>query len=273
MATCKANPPGGKIIGLSPQPSNPGLVKQMKDKVYASPIENIESFKFDDNVADVFENMIKRSVPGYELLLDVIGVLTQKYARPGTHCYDLGCSLGASTLQIRRHLPHPDCRIIAIDNSEAMVKRCRNAIKRDHSETEVAVRQENILDTQFENASLVTLNFTLQFIDDDQRLGLLKRIANGLVKGGILILSEKITFDEKDKDAKDDQQLMTALHEEFKKLNGYSDLEIAQKRTSLENVLVPNTVQRHFERLKTAGFEKTLQCVQCFNFVSILAIK
>lgn len=240
----------------------------MKDKVYSKPIGHIEPFKFDDSVADVFDNMIKRSVPGYTLLLDVISVLTRKYAKPDTLCYDLGCSLGASTLQIRRHLPYSSCRIIAIDMSEAMVKRCRSIIERDHSNTEVEVRQQNILDTQFNNASIITLNFTLQFIPDDQRFDLLNRIAQGLVEGGILILSEKIEVE-----PQCDQKLMTSLHEEFKKFNGYSDLEVAQKRTSLENVLVPNSIQTHFDRLKSAGFNETLLCVQCFNFVTILAIK
>lgn len=240
----------------------------MKDKVYSKPIGHIEPFKFDDSVADVFDNMIKRSVPGYTLLLDVISVLTRKYAKPDTLCYDLGCSLGASTLQIRRHLPYSSCRIIAIDMSEAMVKRCRSIVERDHSNTEVEVRQQNILDTQFNNASIITLNFTLQFIPDDQRFDLLNRIAQGLVEGGILILSEKIEVE-----PQRDQKLMTSLHEEFKKFNGYSDLEVAQKRTSLENVLVPNSIHTHFERLKSAGFNETLLCVQCFNFVTILAIK
>lgn len=240
----------------------------MKDKVYARPAKEIKPFTFDESVADVFENMIKRSVPGYELLLDLIGVLTQKYSQPDSNCYDLGCSLGASTLQIRRHLPYPGCKILAVDNSEAMVKRCRNIMERDHSEAEVEVRLEDIQNTQIENASIVTMNFTLQFIPKDQRSDLLTRIAGGINEGGILVLSEKIQLDNHQT-----QEIVTDLHHEFKKLKGYSDLEIAQKRSSLENVLIPDSLQTHFERLETAGFKKSLLYLQCLNFVSILAIK
>lgn len=245
----------------------------MKDKVYAKPVREIKPFTFDENVADVFENMIKRSVPGYELLLELIGVLTQKYSQPNSFCYDLGCSLGASTLQIRRNLPDASCKIIAVDNSEAMVRRCRNVMQRDHSEAAVEVRLEDIQNTKIENACMVTLNFTLQFIAEEQRSDLLKNIANGINEGGILVLSEKIKLDDSRIQESETQEIMTDLHHEFKKLKGYSDLEIAQKRSSLENVLIPDTLHIHFERLKDAGFKKSLLYLQCLNFVSILAIK
>ena len=65
---------------------------------------------------------------------------------------------------------------------------------------------------------------------------------------------------------------MTDLHHEFKRAQGYSDLEIAQKRASLENVLVPNTVDQHIERLLAAGFESARLYIRCFNCVH-LAVK
>ena len=158
-----------------------------KDTVYAQPQAIIEAFTFDGQVADVFENMINRSVPGYQLILDMIGLLTEKYAQPQSNCYDLGCSLGASTLKIRQHLP-ATCHVIGVDNSSAMVERCRTNIARDPSQASVEIREEAMQTTQIHNASIVVLNFTLQFIKDEQRTDLLKRIASSMLPGGAMIL-------------------------------------------------------------------------------------
>ncbi|MBL4679161.1 MAG: carboxy-S-adenosyl-L-methionine synthase CmoA [Pseudomonadales bacterium] len=238
-----------------------------KDKVYAKPLKEPEGFKFDAKVADVFENMITRSVPGYPLMLDLIGMLGEMYAIADTRCYDLGCSLGASTLKLRQHLPQ-SCHLIGIDSSSAMVERCRANVARDHSQASVEILEQKIQDTEFESASVVVINFTLQFIPDNERVAMLKKIADGMVTGGALILAEKIVFSDHEK-----QRFMTELHHEFKKYQGYSDLEIAQKRASLENVLIPNTEEEHIDRLKEAGFSSAQVYIRCLNFASILAIK
>jgi tRNA (cmo5U34)-methyltransferase len=238
-----------------------------KDTVYAQPLDSVGAFTFDNRVADVFENMINRSVPGYPLLLDLIGQLTAKYAQPDSNCYDLGCSLGASTLKIRQQLP-ASCHVIGVDNSAAMVERCRTNMSRDNSQASIEIREESMQTTDFTNASIVVLNFTLQFIPDEQRPDLLARIAENMRPGGAMILSEKICFEHQSQ-----QTQMTTLHHDFKRHCGYSDLEIAQKRASLENVLIPNTEQQHLERLKQAGFRSAQMYLRCFNFASFLAIK
>ena len=238
-----------------------------KDTVYAQPLASIQAFAFDGQVADVFENMINRSVPGYALLLDLIGQLTEKYAQPHSNCYDLGCSLGASTLKIRQHLP-ASCHVIGVDTSPAMVERCRTNMARDHSQASVEIRQEAMQHTSITNASVVVLNFTLQFIPDEQRADLLTKLARNMLPGGALILSEKIRFEDTDTQAH-----MTELHHDFKKYHGYSDLEIAQKRAALENVLIPNTEQQHLQRLTDAGLQAAQVYLRCFNFASFLAIK
>ena len=238
-----------------------------KDTVYAQPLASIQAFAFDGQVADVFENMINRSVPGYALLLDLIGQLTEKYAQPDSNCYDLGCSLGASTLKIRQHLP-ASCHVIGVDTSPAMVERCRTNMARDHSQASVEIRQEAMQHTSITNASVVVLNFTLQFIPDEQRADLLAKLARNMLPGGALILSEKIRFEDTSTQAH-----MTELHHDFKKYHGYSDLEIAQKRAALENVLIPNTEQQHLQRLTDAGLQAAQVYLRCFNFASFLAIK
>lgn len=238
-----------------------------KDTVYAQPLASIQAFAFDGQVADVFENMINRSVPGYALLLDLIGQLTEKYAQPNSNCYDLGCSLGASTLKIRQHLP-ASCHVIGVDTSPAMVERCRTNMARDHSQASVEIRQEAMQHTSITNASVVVLNFTLQFIPDEQRADLLAKLARNMLPGGALILSEKIRFEDASTQAH-----MTELHHDFKKYHGYSDLEIAQKRAALEHVLIPNTEQQHLQRLTDAGLQAAQVYLRCFNFASFLAIK
>jgi tRNA (cmo5U34)-methyltransferase len=241
---------------------------KLEDRIYAQPHDRLVDFEFNEGVARVFPDMIRRSVPGYGTLITLIGLLAEQYAQPGTHLYDLGCSLGAATLAMRRRVPHHDCRIVAIDNSAAMVERCRNNIAEDVAPIEVDVICGDIREQSIENASVVVLNFTLQFLPPEDRLALLKKICDGMAPGGVLLLSEKITFaDEIEK------ELQNSLHLSFKRANGYSDLEISQKRTALENVLIPETVAQHQARLAEAGFFHSQQWFQCFNFVSLLAIK
>ncbi|UTW46106.1 carboxy-S-adenosyl-L-methionine synthase CmoA [bacterium SCSIO 12696] len=238
------------------------------DKVFASPLAEIAGFKFDARVASVFPDMIKRSVPGYESIIGMIGTLAERYVQADSRCYDLGCSLGAATLSMRHHIRQPNCEIIAVDNSQAMLDRCRNVIDSDSSEVPVSLQLGNIQEVAINNASMAVLNFTLQFIPLADRQNMLQTIFDGLKPGGILVLSEKVVFSDQAHD-----QLMIELHHNFKKANGYSDLEVSQKRTALENVLVPETLQTHRDRLKNIGFSSVDVWFQCFNFASIIAIK
>ena len=239
-----------------------------EDTIYAKQQERLVDFEFNESVARVFPDMIRRSVPGYGTLISLIGLLAEQYAQPGTNLYDLGASLGAATLAMRRRVPHHDCHIIAVDNSEAMAERCRINIAEDVAPITVDVICGDIREQRFENASIVVLNFTLQFLPPEDRLTLLSNIYEGMVPGGVLLLSEKITFDNEI-----ERELQNALHLSFKRANGYSDLEISQKRTALENVLIPETVSQHQSRLADAGFFHSQQWFQCFNFISILALK
>ncbi|HHA18335.1 MAG TPA: carboxy-S-adenosyl-L-methionine synthase CmoA, partial [Methylophaga sp.] len=186
-----------------------------------------------------------------------------------THCYDLGCSLGAVTLSMRQRINQPDCDIIAIDNSPAMIERGQQLLKSDQSSTiPVKLVCADIQDVAIDNASVVVMNFTLQFIPLEQRLTLIKRIYEGLNHGCVLILSEKVAFDEEAR-----QDFHVDSHHDFKRANGYSDMEISQKRSALENVLIPETIATHQQRLKDAGFAFSDVWFQCFNFVSLVAVK
>jgi len=238
------------------------------DKLFAINRARTTGFKFDDQVVRVFPDMITRSVPGYELVVPMIGMLARRYAQPDSSIYDLGCSLGAASLAMSLAVRTSGTKIIAVDNSEAMVKRFGRAMEKHRGRVPVEVRLQNMVDTRIENASVVVLNFTLQFLDLDQRQALINRIAGGMRPGGVLIISEKICFENEQEQA--DQ---TAWHHDFKRTQGYSDLEIAQKRNALEDVLRPETEASHFKRLSQAGLSRPRRWFQCFSFASYIAFK
>jgi len=238
------------------------------DTIYANPLAEVNRFAFDQRVVDVFPDMIKRSVPGYATIINMIGSLAERYVQANSLCYDLGCSLGAATLAMRHRIQAADCKIIGVDNSAAMIARCQQVIEADSGEVPVELIEAQIQDIVLQNASMVVLNFTLQFIPTEERLEMLRHIWAGLNPGGVLIISEKVAFEDEPH-----QQLMTELHHNFKRANGYSDLEIAQKRTAIENYLIPETLDAHRQRLRQAGFSSVDVWFQCFNFASLIAIK
>jgi len=238
------------------------------DRLFAKSRAATSGFRFDEKVVKIFPDMISRSVPGYELVVPLIGMLARRFAQPDSNIYDLGCSLGAASLAMALAVKAEGVAIIAVDNSAAMVERCRQLVAESGATTPVEVRLENMLDTRIENASVVVLNFTLQFLDRGQRQGLIDRIAAGLRNGGALIISEKICFaDERE------QKDQTDWHHDFKRTQGYSELEIAQKRNALEDVLQPDTETRHIERLIRAGLNNPRRWFQCFSFASYIAFR
>jgi len=239
-----------------------------KDDIFARPLGDVAGFTFDQSVVEVFPDMIQRSVPGYSTIVAMIGTLAERFAQAGSRCYDLGCSLGAATLAMRHRIPAADCEIIAVDNSQAMIDRARTVIAADSGQLPVQLVCDNLQNVDIKDASVVVLNFTLQFIPTAERRDILQKIYAGLRPGGVLILSEKVAFSDSDH-----QELMIDLHHAFKAANGYSALEIAQKRSALENVLIPETLFDHRERLKSVGFSSVDVWFQCFNFASMIAIK
>ncbi|MCA9140121.1 MAG: carboxy-S-adenosyl-L-methionine synthase CmoA [Planctomycetales bacterium] len=241
-----------------------------RDNLFSLPRDRVGQFKFDDDVARVFPDMISRSVPGYASILSVIEQLSQRFVRADTNVYDLGCSLGAGTLLIRQQAP-PSAIIHAVDNSKAMIDRLREILDKQSSAGPgccVQLHLDDICEIPMSNASMIVLNFTLQFVAADKRDALLTKCFNALNPGGCIVISEKVCFDDASQ-----QDLLTQLHLDFKRACGYSELEIAQKRTSLENTLIPESIGTHCDRLTNIGFNTVAPWFQCFNFASILAVK
>ena len=237
----------------------------MRDQIFGQE-NDLVNFTFDAQVADVFDDMVRRSVPGYQAMIEMIGLSVKTYGQDNTNYYDLGASTGATSVALSVNNPHTSNRIIAVDNSPSMVEKCRQNLALNEKNVDVICADINAIN--FENASIVVLNLTLQFISPKERQTLINKIYQGLNKGGALIVSEKIHFSDANK-----QQLMTNLHVDFKRANGYSELEIAAKRQSIDNVLITDDKKTHFHRFEKAGFSISTCHFQCLNFASFLAVK
>ncbi len=242
------------------------------DQVYRHPHQHISPFSFDKTVAQVFPDMIQRSVPGYQALLELIGSLGKKVIRPNTRVYDLGCSHGAVTYQLS-HTIQQDPRLtnvkfIAIDNAPAMIEQAKAKLGTLNNFANIQLQQDDIRHIRYENASLAILNYCLQFLPIEDRTECLERIYQGLLPGGLLLLSEKTRqLDE------NEHRWFTETHEQYKSHQGYSALEISQKRQALESVLKIETLAQHTERLKAVGFRSVHVFFQCLQFVGIAAEK
>ncbi len=240
----------------------------MQDNIYASPLGTVKDFTFDPSVVEVFPDMIQRSVPGYSTIVSSIGKLAQQFQQNDSVIYDLGCSLGAATISMRKFIDAKNCKIIGVDNSVAMVERCKLHVNSFKSDIPVDIVCADINDIKIENASVVVMNFTLQFIPQESRLDLINKIYQGLKPGGVFILSEKFIIGDSVLN-----NSINDLHLDFKRANGYSELEISQKRSAIENVMKIDKYDDHLTRLKGIGFDHVTCWYQCFDFGSFLAIK
>ncbi len=234
----------------------------MKDEIYRSPNPHLVDFAFDDRVAQVFPDMIRRSVPGYELVVPMTGLIAARHLRGGDRLYDLGCSLGATTTAVLAGLGTTQSHIVAVDQSNAMVTKARTLV----TDTRVDFVEADVRDFDFGPARVVLSNWLLQFIPPSDRLLLLQRIAKALGSGGMLLLSEKIRSEDPAI-----QTFMDETHHAFKAANGYSDIEIQQKRAAIENVMIVDSEEIHLKRLREAGFKEVTVWFRCLNWLSLIA--
>ena len=244
-----------------------------KDQIYRSTDQSQTakpgSFVFDQRVASVFADMISRSVPGYQQIIEMLPTLTRQFSFSDCNYYDLGCSLGAGVLAMADGIEAKQTKLIGIDNSAAMIEQARkNLALLETTNQKYALLDQDIVKSEIHNAAMVLMNFTLQFISLDKRDRLIQKIYTGLLSGGSLVLSEKIKFDDQSTN-----EALINIHHQYKSDQGYSQLEIAKKRDAIENVLIPETLERHIQRLKGAGFKVVTPWVQNLQFISILAIK
>ncbi|MDR1007722.1 MAG: carboxy-S-adenosyl-L-methionine synthase CmoA [Campylobacteraceae bacterium] len=235
----------------------------MKDRVFAKPID--KQFEFDETVASVFDDMLSRSIPFYADVLNLVCELSLKYANENSTITDLGCSTANTLLSIAKSAKFP-LHLKGIDNSEAMCERAHQKIKAYGANIEII--NGDIMRQDFGVNSVIIANYMFQFVRPPKRAELARKIYRGLDKSGVCIFSEKIIYENKTLNKK-----MIDLYLAFKKQQGYSDFEIAQKRESLENVLVPYTEKENIDMMKTSGFDEVISVFKYANFATFLAVK
>lgn len=239
-----------------------------KDRVFAEKLTTITPFRFNEKVARVFDDMLVRSVPLYGEVLKQQARIARQYYKEGTQIFDLGCSHGNLGMLLLDCFGETAFKMTGVDSSWPMIQRFKKrlAVHDGHGSIELACAGiENIV---ISNASVVVINLTLQFLDKQKRDSLIQSACKGLCKGGILLLTEKTVHPDSQMNA-----LEQEYYYQFKRENGYTDLEISQKRDALERVLVPETVAEHESRIRNAGFDLFNVWLKWFNFTSMIAVK
>lgn len=239
-----------------------------KDQIYADPTGGLTPFEFNEQVAQVFDDMLARSVPLYRESLLRQAQLISRFYQPGTRIYDLGCSHGNLGILVLDDLGERLREMVGVDNSLPMIERYRLRLSKHPHGGRVLPVAEDIRTHSLAEASVVVINLTLQFLPLEDRDRLLSRVYTALEPGGILLLTEKTA--QADAELADLEQ---EFYYRFKAENGYSELEISRKREALETVLLPETLPQHLQRLQGVGFAQPLVWLKWFNFASILCRK
>jgi tRNA (cmo5U34)-methyltransferase len=241
------------------------------DKLYRSG-KVTEDFSFNDKVAEVFDDMLDRSVPHYRTVITTTAAMIRRLAKPESVIYDLGCSTGSTLLELARLLPDMNLRFIGLDNAPAMLDKARRKAEMFGKSAVIEFHQQDITDaglsTTLEGADIILCNYTLQFIRPMLRQEFINRLSASLPAGGLLFVSEKIISNHSRLN-----RTFIDLYHDFKRDQGYSELEIAAKREALENILIPFTPEENISLLKKSDFQEVEMFFRWINFASFVALK
>ena len=239
-----------------------------KDQVFRDEIEKASDFKFGENVARVFDDMVNRSVPFYGEIQRMMAELAADHAKPGSDVYDLGCSTGTTMIGMNT-MVNPEIRFIGIDDSQEMLDKCKSKLEELNFSRDYQLRCADLgQGVKIENASVVVLCLTLQFVRPIYREQVIKNIYDGLKPGGALILVEKILAEE----SQFNRDFINYYYN-YKRRNNYSEMEISQKREALENVLVPYKLSENISLLRDRGFSHCEVFFKWYNFAGLIATK
>jgi tRNA (cmo5U34)-methyltransferase len=238
-----------------------------KDKVFETD-GPIADFKFDKTVANVFDDMVSRSVPYYNEIQRMACELGNDFAQDNTNIYDIGCSTGTTIELLDKFIKNKKVNFIGLDNSEDMIKKAQEKLSNKlNNPFDIKYADINSY-LDISNASVIMLLLTLQFVRPLYREKIAKNLYSSLNEGGALILVEKLTCQDTNFN-----RLFIEHYYDYKRRNGYSDVEISKKREALENVLIPYRVEENYELLSNAGFKKIETFFRWYNFCGIIAVK
>lgn len=239
-----------------------------KDTVFQENTASINDFSFNARVADVFDDMVSRSVPFYAEIQRMTCELAKDFAQPNTNLYDIGCSTATTLLALDPHLPS-SVRFVGIDNSADMLAKAKQKIEATNPERQFELMQADLHQGLFlENASVVTMLLTLQFVRPLYRERVMQMMYQALNEQGCLILVEKLTSEDTIFN-----RLFIDHYYDYKRRNGYSEIEISQKREALENVLIPYRLGENETLLREVGFRHVESFFRWYNFCGIIAVK
>ncbi|NRA64902.1 MAG: carboxy-S-adenosyl-L-methionine synthase CmoA [Pseudobacteriovorax sp.] len=242
------------------------ILNSARDELFAQS-NYPKPFAFNKEVAEVFDNMVERSIPLYEDVTKYVARWIHDFAADGGKIYDIGCSTGTTLLHIAQTLKEPTT-LVGIDNAQAMIEKAREKTMRINSQHMIHFICDDVMNIDIKDASAVVVNYTLQFLPIVNRQKLLNGIYEGLRPGGILFMSEKVRAS-----CPEFQETTTRIYENFKETQGYSRTEIEQKKEALDNVLVPLTEKEHHRCLEKAGFDSYESVMRWNTFLSIVAMK
>ena len=236
-----------------------------RDTVFKDPIYAKQPFEFSKEVADVFENMLNRSVPCYGHIQFLIQQLSQQYIQPHSTVFDIGCSTGDTLSKIRNSCSQEGVSYVGIDTSLEMLQKARETFV---GCDDVTFTSKSVSEASFEGASLVVSNLTLQFIPIQERSAVIQRLYKDLAKGGAFLYFEKTK-----EDSDEMESVMTSVYESYKFENGYSLDEIAHKKEALKTVLRPLSRTDNHNLLANAGFKTITPIFQWMNFFGLIGVK
>jgi len=234
-----------------------------KDEVFSTKIE--KKFEFDEAVASVFDDMLSRSVPFYDEVRKLMIALILAEEKEGLKVLDLGVSTAKFLLELESKTS-VKMQLKGLDNSQAMLDRAMQKCQAFGSR--IVLELVDMLVYEYHQEDIIVANYTLQFIRPMQRVALIQKIYQGLNDNGVFVFSEKVVFKNKVLDKE-----MIEIYYAYKKSQGYSDYEIAQKREALENILIPFTIEENIQMCKEAGFQEIETVFQWANFVTFVAKK
>ncbi|MCL2458710.1 MAG: carboxy-S-adenosyl-L-methionine synthase CmoA [Desulfobulbus sp.] len=256
--------------GPAPQvaSANQGLTMPTPEDTLYTAGAVAEDFAFNDRVADVFDDMLNRSVPYYRTVIDGMAQLLACHLTAGATVCDLGCSTGTTLLELARRLPELQLRYVGIDNAPAMLAKARSKSAMFSKSDVLRFVEADITTCRLPRSEAIICNYTLQFLRPLTRQTFVRRLHEAMPAGGILFLGEK-TISHAGRLNRD----FIDIYHAFKKQQGYSELEIAAKREALENVLIPFSLEENIALLREAGFAETELFFRWFNFTAIVALK
>jgi tRNA (cmo5U34)-methyltransferase len=239
-----------------------------QDRIFEGTSSRGSDFAFTKEVAEVFDDMLVRSVPFYGEQQGIVRDLAKRFYIPGTCVYDLGCSTGTTLINIASVLEDEQARLIGIDNSAPMVEKARTRVKEGGLSNLIEIAEGDVNDVVLEPSSFVTMCWTLQFVRPLHRESVIRNVYNALAPNGAFVVTEKILTNNSDMN-----RVFIELYYEFKRRNGYSDPEITHKREALENVLVPYRIDEDIALFRRAGFQIVETFFQWYNFIGFLCVK